>query len=272
MPHVLNTTLPNPADASTTEPLSADDFAELSALLDALRMQQGAAPLWEFCEGFMAALICCRRQIDPAEYLPVLLPQAPSAAAGGFASAEQQQRFMTLWQRRWQVVSQALDTQVAALDEPGAYQPELRDARAAYLALPEDQRAAQAGTPITSFGQLWAQGFMAVVKAWPLEWAAPRNKAAGEWRNTALAVVERLTLDDTEPATLSAFDDDDGPPTVSQTRMNALADAIWAVYNMRQMWRSLGPRIETVHAAHTPGRNDPCSCGSGQKYKKCCGK
>jgi len=59
---------------------------------------------------------------------------------------------------------------------------------------------------------------------------------------------------------------------VSQTRMNALADAIWAVYNMRQMWRSLGPRIETVHAAHTPGRNDPCSCGSGQKYKKCCGK
>jgi len=20
------------------------------------------------------------------------------------------------------------------------------------------------------------------------------------------------------------------------------------------------------------GRNDPCSCGSGQKYKKCCGK
>lgn len=22
----------------------------------------------------------------------------------------------------------------------------------------------------------------------------------------------------------------------------------------------------------TPGRNDPCPCGSGQKYKKCCGK
>ena len=22
----------------------------------------------------------------------------------------------------------------------------------------------------------------------------------------------------------------------------------------------------------TPNRNDPCSCGSGKKYKKCCGK
>jgi uncharacterized protein YecA (UPF0149 family) len=21
----------------------------------------------------------------------------------------------------------------------------------------------------------------------------------------------------------------------------------------------------------TPGRNDPCECGSGKKYKKCCG-
>ncbi|MFZ3139321.1 MAG: SEC-C metal-binding domain-containing protein [Polaromonas sp.] len=21
----------------------------------------------------------------------------------------------------------------------------------------------------------------------------------------------------------------------------------------------------------TPGRNDPCPCGSGKKYKKCCG-
>jgi len=25
-------------------------------------------------------------------------------------------------------------------------------------------------------------------------------------------------------------------------------------------------------AAPKPGRNDPCSCGSGKKYKKCCGR
>jgi len=24
-------------------------------------------------------------------------------------------------------------------------------------------------------------------------------------------------------------------------------------------------------AEKEPGRNDPCSCGSGKKYKKCCG-
>ncbi|MEP0201628.1 MAG: PBPRA1643 family SWIM/SEC-C metal-binding motif protein [Halioglobus sp.] len=28
---------------------------------------------------------------------------------------------------------------------------------------------------------------------------------------------------------------------------------------------------ETAAVANTPSRNDPCSCGSGKKYKKCCG-
>ena len=26
-----------------------------------------------------------------------------------------------------------------------------------------------------------------------------------------------------------------------------------------------------AHAAQSAGRNDPCPCGSGKKYKKCCG-
>ena len=26
-----------------------------------------------------------------------------------------------------------------------------------------------------------------------------------------------------------------------------------------------------VHVEQQLGRNDPCSCGSGKKYKKCCG-
>lgn len=30
-------------------------------------------------------------------------------------------------------------------------------------------------------------------------------------------------------------------------------------------------KVETTAVASTPNRNDPCSCGSGKKYKKCCG-
>jgi uncharacterized protein len=210
---------------------------------------------WEFCEGFMAALICCRRPMQPEEYLPVLLTAdgAPQPLQGLFEQPAQQQRFLHLWMRRSAVVTQALDRKITALDAPGAYQPQVLEARAA-------------------FGQRWAQGFMAAVNAWPEEWAGPRNKAAQHWRNTTLDLLQALTQDDTDPPTLCAFaDDEGGPPTVSARRMRAFGDAIWAVYNMRDTWRQLGPRVQTVHALAAPGRNDACPCGSGKKFKKCCG-
>jgi len=31
-------------------------------------------------------------------------------------------------------------------------------------------------------------------------------------------------------------------------------------------------KADPIRAIHTPGRNEPCSCGSGKKYKYCCGK
>ena len=30
-------------------------------------------------------------------------------------------------------------------------------------------------------------------------------------------------------------------------------------------------KVDPVHADQGPGRNDPCPCGSGRKFKKCCG-
>ena len=30
-------------------------------------------------------------------------------------------------------------------------------------------------------------------------------------------------------------------------------------------------KVQTVVKEKEPGRNDPCPCGSGKKYKKCCG-
>ncbi len=35
----------------------------------------------------------------------------------------------------------------------------------------------------------------------------------------------------------------------------------------------LPPPVEPIHKGEEEiGRNDPCPCGSGKKYKKCCGK
>ncbi|MDO8249325.1 MAG: UPF0149 family protein [Rhodoferax sp.] len=265
--------LADTAPLLTPELLSADEFDEIDAILDELRTRDDETPQWEFCEGFMAALICCRRPIPPSEYLPVLLAigDEDTEGAASFADAAQHARFMALWTRRWNEVVQALDTKIEALDDEAAYQPEVMDVRGAIAALPEEERAAMEGEEVPSFGQVWALGFMFAVEAWPEEWTAPRNKEAVKWLNAALDVIVTLTEDDNEPPTMSAFDDGEGPPTLSLKRMNDFADAVWAVYNLREMWRSIGPRVETVHKVATPGRNDPCSCGSGKKYKKCCG-
>lgn len=32
------------------------------------------------------------------------------------------------------------------------------------------------------------------------------------------------------------------------------------------------PKVDPIKAEREPGRNDPCPCGSGRKFKKCCGK
>ena len=36
--------------------------------------------------------------------------------------------------------------------------------------------------------------------------------------------------------------------------------------------REKDPDKYQLKSADQPGRNDPCPCGSGKKYKKCCGK
>ena len=32
-----------------------------------------------------------------------------------------------------------------------------------------------------------------------------------------------------------------------------------------------GQPVEQARSENTTGRNEPCTCGSGKKYKKCCG-
>jgi uncharacterized protein len=43
------------------------------------------------------------------------------------------------------------------------------------------------------------------------------------------------------------------------------------VYDLRELWQTIGPRVQTLRAVATPGRNDLCHCGSGKKFKKCHG-
>ncbi|MEO7886588.1 MAG: SEC-C metal-binding domain-containing protein, partial [Polaromonas sp.] len=82
--------------------------------------------------------------------------------------------------------------------------------------------------------------------------------------------VVAMTEDDAAAPEVSPLSED-GAPSTSIARLNAFGEAIWAVYDLRELWKTLGPKVETVRVEATPGRNDLCHCGSGKKYKKCHG-
>jgi len=256
-------------------PLEIEDFDELEVILDDLRTRYDETPQWEFCEGFMAAVICSRRPIAAEEYLPVLLGtpaegEEPDDESGSFASEAQRERFLALWNQRWNEVVTALDAEVNSLEDEHCYHPEVMDIRGAVAEMPAEEQAAFKGEELPAFAQVWALGFMFAVESWPEEWAAPRDKDAAKWLDGALQAVVAMTEDDEDAPELSPLSED-GAPSTSIARLNAFGEAIWAVYDLRELWKTLGPRVETIRKDAAPGRNDLCPCGSGKKYKKCHG-
>ncbi|WP_313563164.1 YecA family protein [Diaphorobacter nitroreducens] len=274
----MNATSDTPAFAAAPA-LGPDELDELDSLLDDLRTREEDVPQWEFCDGFLTALVCTRRPVPAAEWLPMLLGDGleldvaegePLPLVPTFKDLAQQERFLALWELRRAEVQAQLDEQAESLDADNAFQPEVIDMRGAIASLPEEERAEMAGQEIPSFGQVWALGFMFAVENWPEDWATPRDKEAAQWLDGALESIVALTEDDTGKPEICMYAED-GPPSTSQERLEVFGEAIWGVYDLRQLWRSLGPRQETIVKGEQPGRNDPCPCGSGKKYKKCCG-
>ena len=260
---------------TTPAPLEVEAFDELDAILDELRTRYDETPQWEFCEGFMAAVICMRRPVEAEEYLAALLAtpiagDVPDDDGGSFLDAAQRERFLTLWRHRWHEVASALDSEVDSLEDDRCYHPEVMDIRGAVADMPPDEQIKFKGEELPAFAQVWALGFMFAVEYWPEEWAAPRDKDAAKWLNDALEAVVAMTEDDSAAPEVSPLSEV-GAPSVSIARINAFGEAIWAVYDLRELWKTIGPRVETVRAVATPGRNDLCHCGSGKKYKKCHG-
>ncbi|BDR11714.1 UPF0149 family protein [Comamonas thiooxydans] len=259
--------------------LSNDQLEELDALLDELRTRGDEIPQWEFCDGFLTALVCTRRPIAAAEYMPMLLGdgEALQVAEGqplpkleAFKDEAQQARFMELFELRLAEVREQLDADIKSLADDAAFQPEALDTRGAIAILPEAEQAELAGEEVPSFSQVWALGFMFVVENWADEWAAPRDKEAAQLLDAAMEFIVNLTEDDTDEPALNLYDEA-GPASTSQERVDAFGEAIWAVYDLYRLWKSMGPRQETIVKGEQPGRNDPCPCGSGKKFKKCHG-
>jgi uncharacterized protein len=124
-------------------------------------------------------------------------------------------------------------------------------------------------------GVVWAEGVLhgltQLEPLWGLQMDDDLNEAMEELTEPVIA----LMLVPTGPrmkAYLASHESHDGAelPELPE-RDQLLADACYALQDLRVLLLDHGPRPETRRVEATPGRNDPCHCGSGKKFKKCHG-
>ncbi len=121
-------------------------------------------------------------------------------------------------------------------------------------------------------GALWALGVMDCAHAWPELWPAPDVDAEPEtaaYYGELWSQVEALAWPADAPelaAHLATMF-----PDATPDRDDLVTQACFAVQDLRLFWVDHAPRPATRRVEAAPGRNDPCPCGSGKKYKKCHG-
>jgi uncharacterized protein len=138
-------------------------------------------------------------------------------------------------------------------------------------------RPADEGLPLRP-GAFWAEGFLAARERLADAFGWPAAGSAGDEALQPLLAPLQLLQEpsDTEAYTagvaalrrrglVAAATTDD------ELEQALLDDALFAVQDLRLAWNDAAPRVAPRRVEAAPGRNDPCPCGSGRKYKKCHG-
>ncbi len=113
----------------------------------------------------------------------------------------------------------------------------------------------------------WVTGFYSGMSTW----AADELEADPESFAPVLRFLEAEDFDEEhreEAATLI----NDFKALDTKHKVNTLIEALQLIVeSVYALKKSLNPNTPLVKNAPEVGRNDPCPCGSGKKYKKCCG-
>jgi uncharacterized protein len=174
--------------------------------------------------------------------------------------------------KRWNVLATQLDAQ-ALVDDPDLLRlsPLLGDygseARAALVA--EGKLSAEDAEDWPLVGELWALGVLETIDCFAADWVAPpEDDEDADWYHGSLRAIRALTVRD--EAQLAA-DLQLRYPGQQLGRDELVDEACLALQDLRCYWVDHAPRPAPRRVPTTPGRNDPCPCGSGLKYKKCHG-
>jgi uncharacterized protein len=130
------------------------------------------------------------------------------------------------------------------------------------IGLPEDPEADHPDT--LDIGREWAEGFFLAVAQAREPWEAWLD--AEDWMEEIFLLLEELAS-----GQLTVEPGEAPEPLAYRDRLDTVAALPGMLADLHaHRLEALTPR-DPVRRAQTPGRNDPCPCGSGRKYKVCCG-
>lgn len=213
----------------------------------------------EWVDGYMTALAAGPRPVPTEEWLAAMCDDAFDRAFADPADREQALRAL---RTRQSVLADQLDAE-QLIDAPDRL-------RLSPLMTAWDEAAQEAAaeTEVLLTGSYWTLGFFEAVKDFAADWRAPAEDEA-ELFADLMAQVQALEHE-AGSAELQAHIDavyEGKPPD----RDRLVDEACYAIQDLRVWWVDHAPVPETRRVEKTPGRNDPCHCGSGKKFKKCHG-
>ena len=226
--------------------LTDKEFDRLEELL--LQSDGEGAMNLEELDGFFAALICGPEIVLPSEYLPEIWGFESGGGDAPFDSVQELQEFLDLLMRHWNNIAHTLSSGEIFLP----------------VLLEEDDGIAH--------GNDWAWGFMRGVDMRREAWLELFDDE--EHRGLLLPILVLFHEHDPDPE-MRPYKD----PVSAELREKLIVGAAAAVTIIYKYFASHRRMAAPAHDKVAPrrrqskvGRNDPCPCGSGKKYKRCCGQ
>ncbi len=224
----------------------------LEAELDALGE---AAMVVSELDGYLTGILVCPELIPPAEWLPPIWGETgedDAVAAGDMFDSKEH-----------------LDDVIAAImahyNAIGRVLHERPEKHAPILEIDEESGEI--------LWEAWAQGFEAAMRLRVEAWAplSPHEDSEEEDVTEEIAAMNLMVA--FVSIACGYADDMDFTPEQIEMMTQEAPSIIPGVVTTLNAWRMSQRSDPHPRAGNGPkvGRNDPCPCGSGKKYKKCCG-
>ena len=209
-------------------------LADLPAESDAMLLSE--------LDGYLAGVIVCPELILPGEWLPLVWSSDGSGSP--FADEREARWYVGLVMEHYNAIVRTLGK------GQGRYTPFLE----------VDVRHAEV------LWELWIEGFETAMKLRSDSWMQVAD--SGD-EDAAAALAHLVTLAEI------ARNESDLDREVIDSLTDEAPDLIPGCIELLNMWRlehyAASPVSPRASSTAKIGRNDPCPCGSGRKYKKCCG-